>query len=270
MEINALPERPWVEVGSDLFEWRNQTYLLTVDYYSKWIEVEELPSQTSFHVIKMLEKIFARFGIPEVLRTDNGPCYKSESFSAFVESWGVVHKTSSPRYPESNGMAVRSVKTVKDLLRKENSLEDVLLAYRATPLASGFSPAQLMFGRRIRSKLGLHVDQETDYPSFERLNESAKALSKKKWDSKHRALPLPQLTVGSRVWVNAPQNRGSEGEVVQKDNSPHSFWVRVGPSLLRRDRKHLALLPEQVSSGVIRDEYPKRELTPKTGYRNRV
>jgi len=74
------------------------------------------------------------------LRTDNGPCYKSESFSAFVESWGVVHKTSSPRYPESNGMAERSVKTVKDLLRKENSLEDVLLAYRATPLASGFSP----------------------------------------------------------------------------------------------------------------------------------
>ena len=102
MEINVLPERPWVEVGSDLFEWRNQTYLLTVDYYSKWIEVEELPSQTSFHVIKMLEKIFARFGIPEVLRTDNGPCYKSQSFFAFMESWGVVHKTSSPRSPESN------------------------------------------------------------------------------------------------------------------------------------------------------------------------
>jgi len=153
---------------------------LTVDYYSKWIEVEELPSQTSFHVIKMLEKIFARFGIPEVLRTDNGPCYKSESFSAFVESWGVVHKASSPRYPESNRMAERSVKTVKDLLRKENSLKDVLLAYRATPLASGFSPAQLMFGRRIRSKPGRHVDQKTDYPSFERLNESAKALLKKK------------------------------------------------------------------------------------------
>ena len=76
-------------------------------------------------------------------------------------------------------MAERSVKTVKDLLKKESSLEDVLLAYRATPLASGFSPAQLMFGRRIRSKLGLHVDQKTDYTSFERLNESAKAFSKK-------------------------------------------------------------------------------------------
>jgi len=76
-------------------------------------------------------------------------------------------------------MAERSVKTVKDLLRKESSLEDVLLAYRATPLASGFSPAHLMFGRRIRSKLGFHVHQKTDYTSFERLNESAKAFSKK-------------------------------------------------------------------------------------------
>jgi len=111
MEINALPERPWVDG------------LLTVDYYSKWIEVEELPSQTSFHAIKMLEKIFARFGMPEVARTDIGPCYKNESFSAFVESWGVIHKTSSPRYPESNGMAERSVKTVKDLLRKEIALK---------------------------------------------------------------------------------------------------------------------------------------------------
>jgi len=106
---------------------------LTVDYYSKWIEVEELPFQTSFHVIKMLEKIFTRFGISEVLRTDNGPCYKSESFSAFMKSWGVVPKTSSPRYPESNGMAERSVKAVKDLLRKESNLEDILLAYRAPP-----------------------------------------------------------------------------------------------------------------------------------------
>ena len=62
MEINALPERPWVDVGSDLFEWRNQTYLLAVDHYSKWIELEELPSQTSFG------EIFAWFGIPEVLK----------------------------------------------------------------------------------------------------------------------------------------------------------------------------------------------------------
>jgi len=161
-------------------------------------------------------------------------------------------------------MAERSVKTVEDLLSKENSLEDILLAYRATPLASGFSPAQLVFGRRIRSKFGLHGDQKTEYSSFERLNESVKAFSKKKWDSKHRALQLPQLTVGSRVWVNAPQDRGSEGEVVRKDDSPHSFWVRVGPSLLRRNCKHLALLPERVSPRVFRDEHPKRDLTPET------
>ena len=114
-----------------------------------------------------------------------------------------------------------------------------------------------MFGRRIRSKLGLHVNQKTDYTSFERLNESAKAFSKKKWDSKHRALQLPELMVGSRVWVNASQDRGSEGVVVRKDDYPHSFWVRVGPSLLRRNRKHLALLPERVSPGVIRDEDSK-------------
>jgi len=74
--------------------------------------------------------------------------------------------------------------------------------------------------------------------------------------------------VGSRVWVNAPQDRGSEGVVVGKYDSPHSFWVRVGPSLLRRNRKHLALLPERVSPGVIRDENPKRGLMPKTGVSN--
>ena len=74
--------------------------------------------------------------------------------------------------------------------------------------------------------------------------------------------------VESRVWVNASQDRGSEGVVVRKDDSPHSFWVRVGPSLLRRTRKHLALLPERVSPGVIQDEDPKRGLTPDTGVSN--
>jgi len=64
--------------------------------------------------------------------------------------------------------------------------------------------------------------------------------------------------VGSRVWVNALQDRGSEGVVVGKDDSPHSFWVCVGPSLLRRNRKHLALVPERVSPGVIRDEGLRR------------
>ena len=77
-----LPDYPWQVVGSDLFELGGEQYLLVVDYYSHYPEVVRLQSTTSTTVIKMLKTIFSRHGIPEVLRSDNGPQYSSVEFSS--------------------------------------------------------------------------------------------------------------------------------------------------------------------------------------------
>ena len=91
-----LPEYPWQIVGTDLFELKNDHYMLIVDYFSRYPEVIKLTSTTSANVIKGLQAAFSRHGIPEVVRSDNGPQYASQEFTQFADSYGFQHKTSSP------------------------------------------------------------------------------------------------------------------------------------------------------------------------------
>ena len=149
-----LPQRPWQMIASGLFTLKNTNYLLIVDYYSRYVEVVTLRNSTSsLAVIEALKTIFARHGIPDELRSDNGPQYHSDEFAQFAQEWGFQHTTSSPRFPQSNGEAERAVRTVKDILQKEQDPAKALLAYRSTPLASGYSPAQLLMGRNIKSTI---------------------------------------------------------------------------------------------------------------------
>ena len=62
-------------------------------------------------VINHMQSIFARFGVPEIVVSDNGPQYSSEAFSNFATEYGFQHLTSSPLYPQSNGEAERAVRT---------------------------------------------------------------------------------------------------------------------------------------------------------------
>jgi transposase InsO family protein len=150
---NPLPHGPWSEVGTDVFYFDDKLYLVVVDYYSRWIEAVYIAAQTSDKVVEALKDVFARYGVPGKLRSDNGPCFNSGCFSEFVRMWGFKHVTSSPHYPQSNGMAERAVGTVKSLWRKTPDHASAMLAYRTTPIASGYSPGELMFGRSIRSEL---------------------------------------------------------------------------------------------------------------------
>ena len=115
---SELPELPFQKVGTDLFEWEKHTYLLLMDYYSRFIEIALLSRPTTAEVINHLKSIFARHGIPEIVVSDNGPQYSCEAFAEFAREYQFQHVTSSPGYPQSNGEAERAVKTIKSLLKK--------------------------------------------------------------------------------------------------------------------------------------------------------
>ena len=104
-----FPNRPWERVGSDLFFLEGKWYLLVVDYFSRYVEVDLLSELSSLEVVSRLRSIFARHGIPEMLISDNGPQYSSEAFSEFTRTYNFVHVTSSPKHPQSNGAAERAV-----------------------------------------------------------------------------------------------------------------------------------------------------------------
>lgn len=111
MISHDIPARPWQKLGCDLFEVNQKSYLITVDYYSDFFEVDRLNTKTGKDVINKLKTHIARQGIPDTLVTDNGPPFNSKEFKEFTGKYEIEHVTSSPGYPQSNGKSENAGKT---------------------------------------------------------------------------------------------------------------------------------------------------------------
>lgn len=100
----------------------NSTFLVVIDSHSKWLEVFPIPSTTSHNTIEALRGLFASYGLPEELVSDNGPQLVSHEFTQFLERNGIKHTTVPAYHPASNGAAERSVQILERALMK-NVLE---------------------------------------------------------------------------------------------------------------------------------------------------
>ena len=92
LQPTKTPEYPWQKIAMDLFQLNGKSYLIVVDYNSRWIETVHLKQTTSVAVMEHCKSIFARSGIPEVVLSDNGPQFSSREF----EDHCFTHITSSP------------------------------------------------------------------------------------------------------------------------------------------------------------------------------
>ncbi|UYV68566.1 K02A2.6-like, partial [Cordylochernes scorpioides] len=162
--VNWPPtNQPWDRVHIDhLGPFEQNLYLIVVDACTKWIEAIPVPNTSTRETIEQLRCLFARFGIPRTLVSDNGTGFTSEEFRQFMTRNGIRHLRTAPFHPSSNGLAERAVQTIKTGLKKvqqgsiSQRLAEILLGYRRTPIASiGKSPSEMMFGRNIRSRLDL-------------------------------------------------------------------------------------------------------------------
>ncbi|XP_046573846.1 uncharacterized protein K02A2.6-like [Haliotis rubra] len=155
---HEIPSRPWEKLGCDLFEFDQKDFLITVDYYSDYFEVDRLHDKRAPEIIKKLKSHLARHGLPNQIVSDNGPPFNSEAFHTFATEYEFDHITSSPRYPQSNGKVESAVKIVKRLMSKSQHAQSdhflALLDLRNVPTDGvGSSPVQRLFGRRTRTKL---------------------------------------------------------------------------------------------------------------------
>ena len=266
---HPAPSRPWEKVGTDIFNFHGQEYLITVDYLSGYFEVDRLPSKKASDIIYALRLQFARHGIPVEVVSDNSP-FGSEEFKTFAERWEFKHTTSSPRFPQSNGRAENAVKTAKRLMVKASeSGGDPLLSlldWRNTPSEHlGATPTQLMFGRRTRTRLPT-TDASLSSPNAAAAQTALTAAKERQASYyNHNAKERPALSVGQTVRIRYDEGDWRKAEVANV--LPHrSYEVRLEDGTTRRrTSRHVRFSSEPPV--VYRHSDPEEEatVTPPSG-----
>lgn len=240
------PDRPWQVLGTDLLHFKGQTYLLVIDYYSRYPELA-LMGNTDFSskkVVTMLKSMFSRHGIPELVHSDNGPQYASREFADFSAQYGFQHVTSSPEYHRGNGAAEKGVQTVKRMLAKEHDPYLALLAYRSSPQFGLYSPAELLMGRKLRTTVVTHPDdllpKQPDHARFMSSNDQYKARMKQNHDSNIKVRDLPTVQPGEDVWISDKQRSGTV--VTASDKLTRKSVVDTKTGKLVRNRSDIVSL----------------------------
>ena len=257
------PAKAWHTLGSDIFFWNQTDYLLVVDYYSKFPVVKKLANTQSSTVIAHLKSVLEEHGIPSKFVTDNGLQYSSTAFHEFSHSYGFTHVTSSPLYPQSNGLSERTVQTVKNVLQKcKESGQDphlAMLCLRTTPLSHDLpSPAELLNGRVYQTNL-----PAVSKPSYSNGDVNVKSQlrqdkQKAQYD-KTAKQPLQPVFAEDRVRIHNPANhRWEPGVVHSVADAPQSYMVANSTGgVLRRNRRHLRRTDEPFEIPVPSNEVPE-------------
>ncbi|UYV61211.1 K02A2.6-like [Cordylochernes scorpioides] len=211
-------------------------------------------------VIEKLKEVFARFGVPEIMMTDNGPPFQSTEMMEFAKEWNVTHTTSSPRFPQSNGMIERTIQTLKSTIIKcQQSKQDIyqaLLLLRNTEHKSLPSPAIMLYGRKqklfLPMKTTLMNESRICEDSIRKQHEANQ--SKMKFYFNRHARDLPSLENGQSVLVRQ-EKQWSPAKVIAPGVHPRSYLLEdTKGSVLRRNRRDLR--PAGTLSGPTEKESP--------------
>ncbi len=173
--MNPVAEKetePWTRIAIDMtgpsVVLDGKILLTVIDLYSRFPEVVVLKSGKSREIIEHLQALFARFGLPQYLISDNGANFCSEKFEVFLRRCNITHVRSSVYFPSSNGVIERFHSTLKSRLKRirtehpraplDLAIATVLLEIRSTPNeASGKMPFERLFGRGMRTRMNALV-----------------------------------------------------------------------------------------------------------------
>ncbi|KAK3104380.1 hypothetical protein FSP39_000658 [Pinctada imbricata] len=183
----------------------------------------------------------------DTLVSDNGPQFASAEFKSFAQTYGFEHITSSPLYPKSNGLAEKSVQTVKNLIKKcSDSGDDIYLALldlRNTPRDDEMgSPMQRLMSRRAKTRLP--ISENLRKPSSINPSVVSNRLmdyrQKQKFYYDQNAKERAQCREGDSVRIHTPDG-WKPAEYIKQSSEPRSHIVKAGSSgrLYRRNNSML-------------------------------
>ena len=240
MKYHEIPSRAWQKVSMDFFALNKTNYLVIADYFSSFMEIFKVQSMTTKVVIEKIKDVCSRYGVPEQIVSDNGKSFISEEFKDFAKDFGFELITSSPKYPESNGKAESAVKMAKKILIKSSDWKKALMDYHASPIvAVGKSPAEMMYGRRIRTCLPATSEMLKRADDELVKNEIRKQKEKQKeYYDRNAGRNLKELKPGNNAWMK-PLKKGKAKKVIIEKKLPHRSYLAKDEQgqIYRRNRK---------------------------------
>ncbi|GJX16769.1 reverse transcriptase domain-containing protein [Tanacetum coccineum] len=155
----------------------NKYILVAVDYLSKWVAMQCLPTNMAKFVVKIfLKSLFARFGTPRAIISDRGPHFCNDKFAKVMSKYRVTHRLSTAYHPQTSGQVKVSNRGLKRILERtvgenraswSDRLDDALWAFHTaykTPI--GCTPYKLVYGNDHR-KLQLNELNELRDQAYE-------------------------------------------------------------------------------------------------------
>ena len=257
LQPHPIPPVPWHTVATDLFETKNSKYLLIVDYYSRFPILHKLSSTTSRVLVQEMKAIFAKVGVPNIIVSDGGPQYTSAEFKDFTKHWQIEHRVSSPRNPQSNGMAECCVQTMKaSLIKTIEEGEDVdlaLLTYKTTLLNQKLPlPAELLNSRKYKTLLPTHIVQTRLQEMYRQIKDQGKQMQVQLYNKNTRVLPRLEQSQKVVVQLDPNKNIWTPAQIIQCPvNEGRSYSLRtIHGGIYTRNRRFIkpdlteAVLPE--------------------------
>ena len=143
------------------------------------------------------------------MRSDNGTQFVSTGFDELSKDYLVHTCDVKPKAAASQWRGGASRTLIKNALKKEKDPAKALVSYKATPLENGYSPAQMLFGRKIRTTVPVFPDQlKPSWPGLQELREheqESKIVQTKRYYETHRCTELPAPKTGGRLWIRKNQ-----------------------------------------------------------------
>ena len=251
LELHTVPDLPWSTVTNKIFEGNGQHYLVIVDSYSGWLEIDLLRDLTANTVITKLKRHFSVHGSPHKLISDNGTQFTSQRFRDFALAWDFSHVTSRPEYPQVNRLAERAVRSAKQLMdRSKRDGTDVflnLLNLRNVPRDHTLgSPAERLMSRQTRTTLP--VSKRLLVPKSKNNTVVKAGLVRKRLSQKEcydkSSRPLRPLHQGEVVRMQTPHGHDRLGTIKEVCKEPRSYIVQSKGGEYRRNRRHILPVSE--------------------------
>ena len=218
MQRTALPQGPWQDIAIDyLGPLPSGHYVFAaVDYYSRYVEIDIIKKNTAEAAIESLDRIFTIHGLPYTVTSDNGTHFTANEFEEYLKRCGIKHRRITPLWPQANGEIERQNRSmlkrmkIAQIERQDwkKTVRTYLFAYHNTPHSTtGVSPAELLFGRKLRTKLpdlreSNVLDEEMRDRDHERKDQG------KEYADNRRGAKECEFTVGDKVLLK--QGKGNK------------------------------------------------------------